>query len=88
MHKDSWDYCSILPDHTRTLKKCQDNHPCGYHGYSYLWCYVDNGHFWDWDYCSIIEDNSLTQFTYEDDECENYCDIHTDRSEYTGITTK
>ncbi|XP_037043729.1 uncharacterized protein LOC119079756 [Bradysia coprophila] len=70
-----WDYCSKTPGYSSSEYKCRDNHPCGFHGNSYLWCYLEKG---SWDYCSLIEDTSVTQFTYKEDKCDNYCDLVSD----------
>lgn len=67
---EDWAYCSLTSGYSTRNKKCRDE--CGFHGYSYMWCYLEEG---GWDHCSLIQDTSLTEYEYYGVECDSYCDI-------------
>ncbi|XP_043268124.1 uncharacterized protein [Venturia canescens] len=69
---DTWDYCSTSPGYSSKNKKCKSDHACNEYGFSYLWCYLEEG---GWDYCSHIEDTTTRQFSHTAKECQSYCDI-------------
>ena len=58
---NGWGYCSIRKNVDQFERPCRSDYPCGKHGYSYSWCYVDldssenNGQ--DWGYCGNQEEN-------------------------------
>ncbi|XP_028417335.1 uncharacterized protein LOC114541731 isoform X2 [Dendronephthya gigantea] len=51
----NYDYCSPNSDTTIYGKACKGNSKCAFHGYSYTWCYTNDG---SWDYCGVIQWNS------------------------------
>ena len=46
---------------------CHSNHLCGYHGYSYVWCYVD--YYDNWHYCAHDPNDNLNNII--DSEVDN-----------------
>ncbi|XP_028416575.1 uncharacterized protein LOC114540652 [Dendronephthya gigantea] len=51
----NYDYCSPNSDTTIYGKACKGNSKCASHGYSYTWCYTNDG---CWDYCGVVKWNS------------------------------
>ncbi|XP_069478074.1 uncharacterized protein [Ambystoma mexicanum] len=69
--REGWDYCSPSPNRDYYGKQCKADHPCGYHGKSYCWCYTVDG---SWGYCGLVRPKVVSYITSKkrtlcQDEC-------------------
>ncbi|XP_078541537.1 uncharacterized protein LOC144826949 [Lissotriton helveticus] len=69
--RGGWDYCSPAANRDYYGRRCKADHPCGHHGYSYSWCYTEDG---SWGYCGRVEKKVVSHVTsYYQSVCQDEC---------------